>query len=115
MANYLGEAALGAGLLPRATAQFAEALAYARRAGAVPEELRALAGLAAVAAAQGDREVAEEGLAMVRADPAAYSEVQRFVRGAAERYGLTIGEPTHDRLEVLERLEGLAAERVPTA
>lgn len=115
VANYLGEAALGAGLLARATAQFTESLAYARRAGAVPEELRALAGLAAVAAAEGDREIAEEGLAMVRADPAAYSEVQRFIRSAAERYGLTVGEPIHDRLEVLERLEGLAAERVPTA
>jgi class 3 adenylate cyclase/tetratricopeptide (TPR) repeat protein len=114
VANYLGEAALGAGLVSRAAEQFTEALTYARNAGSVPEELRALAGLAAVAAAEGDREVAEEGLAMVRADPAAYSEVQRFVRGAAERYGLTLGEPVHDRLEVLERLEGRAVERVPT-
>ncbi len=115
VANYLGEAALGAGLLPRARAQFAEALEIGRRAGAVPEQLRALAGLAAVAAAEGDRELAEEGLAMVCADPAAYSEVRRLVRTATERYGLTVGEPIHDRLEVLERLEALAAEQVPAA
>ena len=112
VANYLGEAALGAGLLPRARAQFAEALEIGRRAGAVPEQLRALAGLAAVAAAEGDRELAEEGLAMVCADPAAYSEVRRLVRTATERYGLTVGEPVHDRLEVLERLEAVAAEQV---
>jgi class 3 adenylate cyclase/tetratricopeptide (TPR) repeat protein len=112
VANYLGEAALGAGMLPRATAQFAEALEIGRRAGAVPEQLRALAGLAAVAAAEGDRELAEEGLAMVCADPAAYSEIRRFVRTATERYGLTVGEPIHDRLEVLERLEAVAAGRV---
>jgi class 3 adenylate cyclase/tetratricopeptide (TPR) repeat protein len=55
VANFLGEAALGAGLLPRAAAQFTEALEIGRRAGAVPEQLRALAGLAAVAAAVGDR------------------------------------------------------------
>ena len=115
VANYLGEAALGAGLLPRARAQFAEALEIGRRAGAVPEQLRALAGLAAVAAADGDRELAEEGLAMVCADPAAYSEVRRLVRTATERYGLTVGEPIHDRLEVLERLEALAAEQVSAA
>lgn len=112
VANYLGEAALGAGLLPRAAAQFAEALEIGRRAGAVTEQLRALAGLAAVAAAEGDRELAEEGFAMVSADPAAYSEVHRLVRTACERYGLTIGEPTHDRLDVLERLEAVAAEQV---
>lgn len=52
---------------------------------------------------------------MVQADPAAYSEIRRFVRTATERYGLVVGEPIHDRLEVLERLEALAAERVPTA
>jgi class 3 adenylate cyclase/tetratricopeptide (TPR) repeat protein len=112
VANYLGEAALGAGMLPRAKAQFAEALEIGRRAGAVPEQLRALAGLAAVAAAEGDRELAEEGLAMVSADPAAYSEVRRLVGTAAERYGLTVDEPIHDRLEVLERLEAVAAEQV---
>ena len=115
VANYLGEASLGAGMLPRATAQFSEALTYARRAGAVPEQLRAHAGLGGVAGALGDRALAEEALAMVQADPAAYSEVHRFVRTVAERYGLTIGEPAQDRPEVLERLEALAAERVPTA
>ena len=114
VANYLGEAALGAGLLPRAAAQFAEALEIGRRAGAVPEQLRALAGLAAVAAAEDDRELAEEGLAMVKADPAAHSEVHRLIHTAGERYGLTVGEPTHDRLEVLERLEAVAAGRVTT-
>jgi class 3 adenylate cyclase/tetratricopeptide (TPR) repeat protein len=112
VANYLGEAALGAGLLPRAAAQFAEALEIGRRAGAVTEQLRALAGLAAVAAAEGDRALAEEGLAMVRADPAAYSEVHRLIRTASERYGLAVGEPTHDRLEVIERLEAVAAGHV---
>jgi hypothetical protein len=101
-------------MLPRATAQYAEALEIGRRAGAVPEQLRALAGLAAIAAAEGDRELAEEGLAMVCADPAAYSEIRRFVRTATERYGLTVGEPIHDRLEVLERLEAVAAGRVTT-
>lgn len=112
VANYLGEAALGAGLVQRAAAQFAEALEIGRRAGAVPEQLRALAGLAAVSAAEGDRELAEEGLAMVKADPAAHSEVHRLVRTVGERYELAIGEPTHDRLEVLERLEAVAAGRV---
>jgi hypothetical protein len=112
VANYLGEAALGAGLLQRAAAQFAEALEIGRRAGAVPEQLRALAGLAAVAAAEGDRALAEEGLAMVSADPAAHSEVHRLIRTARERYGLTVGEPTHDRLEVLERLESVASGQV---
>ncbi len=50
---------------------------------------------------------------MVRADPAAHSEVRRLVRTASERYELTVGEPTHDRLEVLERLEAVAASQVP--
>jgi tetratricopeptide (TPR) repeat protein len=109
VANYLGEAALGAGLVPRATAEFAQALAISRRAGSVPEQLRALGGLAAVAAALGDPDLASEGLALVRSDPAAHSEVRRLVQVASERYGLTVGEPGLERAEVVRRLEAVAA------
>jgi class 3 adenylate cyclase/tetratricopeptide (TPR) repeat protein len=105
VANYLGEAALGAGQIERAAAEFGEALRIGRRAGAVPEQLRALGGLAAVAGASGNRELAEEGLAMVAADPAAHSEVRRLVHDASQRYGLTIGEPERDRADVTARLE----------
>jgi tetratricopeptide (TPR) repeat protein len=108
VANFLGEAALGAGLPDRAAREFSEALAMARRAGAVPEQLRALAGLAAVAAASGDRELAQEGLATVKAHPAAHSEVHRLVRAAEERYTLTLSEPTRDRDDVVQRLEEVA-------
>jgi class 3 adenylate cyclase/tetratricopeptide (TPR) repeat protein len=107
VANYLGEAALGAGQPERATAEFTEALEIGRRAGAVPEQLRALGGLAAVAAANGNRELGEEGLAMVSADPAAHSEVRRLVGDATERYGLTIGEPKRERAEVIAELEAI--------
>ena len=115
VANYLGEAALGAGMVQRAAAQFAEALEIGKRAGAVPEQLRALAGLAAVAAVMGDGELAEEGLALVSSDPAAHSEVHRLARVAAARYGLTIGTPTGDRDEVIERLEAIAGVAVATS
>jgi tetratricopeptide (TPR) repeat protein len=109
VANYLGEAALGADLTSRAAAQFTEALEIGRRAGAVPEQLRALGGLAALAAAEGNRELAAEGLALVSADPAAHSEVRRLVRVSAERYGLVVGEPSEDRAAVVERLEAIGA------
>jgi tetratricopeptide (TPR) repeat protein len=115
VANYLGEAALGAGRVERAVGEFADALQMGRRAGAVPEQLRALAGLAAVAAANGDRELAEEGLATVKAHPAAHSEVRRLVRETEERYGLDVGEATREHDEVVERLEAIAADKVTTA
>jgi hypothetical protein len=114
VANYLGEAALGAGLNSRAAAQFAEALEIGNRAGAVPEQLRALAGLAAVAAAEGDRELAEDGLALVSADRAAHSEVRRLVRTAADRYGLAVREPTKERADVVARLHTIGAVAVAT-
>ena len=112
VANYLGEAALGAGMLERAAAEFTEALEIGRRAGAVPEQLRAVAGLAAVAAADGDRELAQEGLALVDADPAAHSEARRLVRVASKRYELVVGEPRRDRDDVIERLEAVASAKV---
>jgi class 3 adenylate cyclase/tetratricopeptide (TPR) repeat protein len=112
VANYLGEAALGAGQVERAVTEFSEALEIGRRASAVPEQLRALGGLAAAAAATGDRALGEEGLAMVATDPAAHSEVRRLVHDASERYGLTIGEPAQERAEVVARLEALAEPRV---
>jgi class 3 adenylate cyclase/tetratricopeptide (TPR) repeat protein len=113
VANYLGEAALGAEELSRAAGEFGEALEIAGRAGVRTEQLRALAGLAAVAAAGGNPQLAGAGLALVAADPAAPSEARRLVRVAAERYRLTLGEPPPDRDQVIESLEAVAAGGVP--
>ena len=115
VANYLGEAALGAGQLERAAAEFSEALLIGRRAGVVPEQLRALGGLAALAAAGGNRELAAEGLALVRADPAAHSEVHRLVADTAARYELVVGEPTWDAATVVEQLEAMTEPAVTRA
>ena len=112
VANYLGEIALGAGQLQRAATEFAEAIEIGRRAGVTTEQLRAFAGLSALAAATGDRALAEEGLALVAADPASYSEAHRLVRVVADRYGLTVGEPTRERAEVVAALEAVAAGEV---
>ena len=110
VANFLGEAALGAGLVDRAAAEFGEGLAIARRAGVVPEQLRALAGLAAVAAARGDRALAEQGLAIVDADQAAHSEVHRVVNHFLKHFGLARVGPAGDREQVLQRLEKITSE-----
>jgi class 3 adenylate cyclase/tetratricopeptide (TPR) repeat protein len=115
VANYLGEAALGAGDLERAAAEFAEALRTGRRAGIATEQLRALGGLAAVAGARGDLELAEEGLSMVAADPGAVSEARRLIRDASARLGVTVREPRRDRDDVVAALERISTEPVVAA
>lgn len=115
VANYLGEAALGVGDLERAATEFAEALRTGRRAGIATEQLRALGGLAAVAGARGDLELAEEGLSLVAADPGAVSEARRLVREASARLGVTVREPLRDRDDVVAALERIPTEPVVAA
>ena len=78
VANYLGQAALGLGDVDGSRGHFSEAAEVSARSGVVTERVRALIGLAAVAAHLGQRGLAARVLALARRHPAAGGESARL-------------------------------------
>jgi class 3 adenylate cyclase/tetratricopeptide (TPR) repeat protein len=89
VANYLGEAALGAGDFDRAFVDFDEARAVGVRAGVRTELVRAVVGLAELAAHRGLHDLSIEALHIAENSNAAASEARRMISTARERSGQT--------------------------
>ena len=88
VANYLGQAALGLGDVDGSRGHFSEAADVSARSGVVTERVRALIGLAAVAAHLGHRELATRALGVARRHPAAGGESARLATWMAATYAL---------------------------
>ncbi len=88
VANYLGEAALGLCEVSDSLAHFVEAADVSLRAGVVTEQVRAVLGLAAIAAHRGQRDLAQRAFSTARQHPAAGGEVARLAAWIKSTYSL---------------------------
>lgn len=102
VANYLGETSLELGELERARGEFDEALDISRRAGVVVDEVRAVVGLAGLAAEAGAVDLAADTLAVIAAHPSSGGEAQRLAARISERHDIPGrgSDPTIDPSDV---------------
>lgn len=114
--TYLGQAALGSGDAVAALAHFREAADVSARAGVVTERVRAVIGLVAVAAHQGQCARAGALLATLRRHPAAGGEALRLAAWVEATYPLPAADPgaadgaAPDLDSVLQQLCGMLHE-----
>ncbi|MGH1501929.1 MAG: ATP-binding protein [Acidimicrobiales bacterium] len=108
VANFLGESLLIIDRPEEAAREFLEAGDVARQSRNLPEELRAVAGLAVCAALGGRRALAERVLGGVTRHPAYGNHVAEFVTAAVGRLDLTPADAVPTRSDPTDPSDLLA-------